>query len=675
MHTTRRSIPTTLLSALVLATALLPLSATLAAQTPAPQTPAAEKPADPAAKPATAQPKTAAPAIPERYRDPRDVLSTDALLAELKARYPGIDPATKHRLNDIQNPKDKNERYDYTTNMMRVVDLWIETGNGATLEKLLDEQLAAKREQAVYRCVAGYFFTRYPPGSQGSNAAFARTNLDSALDLDKDFEVPAALLAMHYLAIYEGAKAGTAADYADRALKSRPDYPDALLAKTIAAVVRKQSADVLATAKILLAIGTAEDAKWQEGASYAANATPQAERAAFLNQLAASGPTESKRAIAQSLFAEHLLDEKKFDDAISLADTAAKRLDPASSAAAILDLHLDVTYAALSALARDARAKDDTAAVTALQARAEKLLRDLVALDLKYLSPGDDNHKLEAPIRLARFLAFERKNLKEATAFLREYDKLATRLTSRQRMQLRQQIEELAGPGDGNWPVPLMKEKLGTGQSADRADVAKRLEDIFTLAKTNGEKYRLDDAAMLEFLLTVGLPCTDRTVARWAAACLGIAAVQKGDEATKQKARDALLARIKAETAVDATDVQFLVREVLDALERIGGVASARAILAYADAFTGMKELDSDPGKLIRKTIAPMILRLAALDKDAKLKDDAGNIFSPAELKKWLADVRTKLPADPAPAADPKPASDKPADPKPADPSTPVPAK
>ena len=102
---------------------------------------------------------------PSEDKKDSGAISEEAIAEAIKKHFPQLDLEKKHNIRSIANPSTEDERFQYTQDMIEVVRIWITTGQGATLEKIIDSQIEEKTDNPVLYLLAGFFASNYPPGN------------------------------------------------------------------------------------------------------------------------------------------------------------------------------------------------------------------------------------------------------------------------------------------------------------------------------------------------------------------------------------------------------------------------------------------------------------------------------------------------------------------------------
>lgn len=589
-----------------------------------------------------------------RYRDERDGTTDELLAAEFRRRHPEIDIASRHNVNDIKNPADAEERYDYTVKMTRVIDLWIASGNGAALAKVLDGQTEAKDRQLVFLTLSGYFFLNWPPKDSRVSAMAAQKYLDAAVAVDAEFAPAAVYLASYNLKYFGGAKAAEAERLVNMALKKRPGFSEAALLKCSLLDGTGRGAELREHAKQSVGIEGLSALDTSVFLNYYVRAEPDDDAArAYLNELLAKAANPARRAVVMRHLAAVLLRAKRHEDARSLGRDAIALLDRAKDAETVLVLMYSVLDDSLKGQAQAAREAKDAEKEKALNAERERLLLEAFEIDVEHVGPTDTTKAIVLD-RMKDFLVLANREA-DYLKVLTRYDREAKRLTWNMRERIRVEIENMEAIFGIRLPLERLRELARSTNPADHRRLAEaELVPLLLYHADDPSINRFGDektlAALLEFAAH-----QHRGVARRGIRLAAIGAEQSGSAESKATVLRAISARIANEKTVGELEVQSLVQDALSALIALGGRDGAVLVGEWignlGDALAGSLTVRSEARAFAEKAVDA-----AGLKADRALWDAAGSIRTAADAAAFAKSLKEKVEAAKAAEAAAKPA-------------------
>ncbi|MCK6440978.1 MAG: hypothetical protein L6Q71_12355, partial [Planctomycetes bacterium] len=321
----------------------------------------------------------------------RDVIDESVIAAEIKRRYPHIELNGKHDIRAVRDPETEDERHTYTVDMIDVVRIWINTGQGAILEKILDAALDDHKDHAVLEFISGYFAFNFPLGL-GKNVKNVEQHYRKALKIveerEQDYAAARTQLALYLVA---AGKASEAREQIDLAAARAPNYGEALLLQaSVYLSLVKNPEKATAICKQFLALNPEDERQYDKGVQLLREASVQFnnEYESFLNSAYASDIKGVRRARIAVRLAELLIERKEFEKAMELGREALASFEP-EQAPLLRMLALGKMAAGAGQLAAKADEEKRAEDAAQFEQQVEVYLREMVELDLKYLTLTD----------------------------------------------------------------------------------------------------------------------------------------------------------------------------------------------------------------------------------------------------------------------------------------------
>jgi len=596
------------------------------------------------AKPQDVEPKA-------RYRDSRDLPADELLRAEFKRRYPDIDIDKTHNVTDIQNPTEEEDRHAYTSRMTKVIDLWIASGNGAALSKILDDQAETKDRQPVFLTLHGYFFLHWPSADSVASTASADQRLTAAVAVAPDFAIANTLLAMFQLKVFRLGKVGESERLVNAALAKRPGYVEAALIKCTILNYAGKGEELKAFAKKFCEQPGMSALELDTFLGYFVRAELNVATArTYLNGLLGTYAAKEHRAMVMRHLAALLLRESKFVDARSMADEAVALLDPAKHGDLVIFLRLSVTEDSFKAEYVAANEAKNPEKAKAADAGREKVLLEAMEFDLKYLGPTDDA-KGAVLEHIEDFLA-PRLRDQENLDLLVRYDREAKLLTRSMREKIRIQIENIEIVIGRGLPLQRYREWAKSADPADHARLADReLATVLQLHAANSQ-YRLDNPESFALFIEL-IAHSHRGVSRRAMKLAGISALQTDpkDATAEAKAEAkanaiaqalaATSARLVNEKTLADLEVRTLVQDGLNMLLSTGGRDGAVLVANWIGGLGDAMAVNAVRSEA--RSFAEKAVDTAGMKTNRVLRDGASDMRTGADAAAWAKQFAEKV--------------------------------